>query len=294
MTTAVANRPPLLQFALDGARVRQAATVLEREVPRLVSALRRAVPFLSRRRVPIELSRVHAVPVADLLEGLARPVHVTRFFADPGHAAGELLLDAPASALLIDGILGGDGHSLPELNPAGLSAPQDALVAGLAHNILRSLSSALTASLGVSLEPRVVASADNHVESAPIACVLEIGDGDRVGRIALLLPREPLLSSLGVADQPLVDVGDPRIPAVLDDVELLLVVELGRVPYRLGQLAELRVGDTLRLDVPVTSLVSVRADGHELMRGRPTNSGGRIGVRIVATAAANGHTRHDS
>lgn len=85
---------------------------------------------------------------------------------------------------------------------------------------------------------------------------------------------------------------NPRIAAVLQDVELQLIVELGRVPLRVGRLASLKVGDTLRLDVPVSGLVSVRADGHELMRGRPTSTGGRIAVKIVPTPTT-GVTRHE-
>ena len=68
MTGAVQTRVQLLRFALEGERVRKAARLLERESPRLASALRRAVPFLSRRRLPIALAYTRATPIAELLE----------------------------------------------------------------------------------------------------------------------------------------------------------------------------------------------------------------------------------
>jgi len=294
MTTEGETRSPLLRFALEGQRVRKAATVLERESPRLVAALRRAVPFLSRRGVPIALSQARAMPMADLLETLVRPVHTTHLVTKPGHAAGALLLDAGAVALFLDGVLGGDGSTLPELNPAGLSGPQAALVGGVASNILRSFSTALQASLGLSLEPPAGNVDHAKVESAPIACVLDIGEADPPARVALLLAREPLVMESASSDPPPPSIDDPRIVSVLEEVELLVVVELGRVPLKVGSLASLKVGDTLRLDVPVSGLVSVRVDGRELMRGRPTSSGGRIAVKVVPNVLPARGARHEA
>jgi flagellar motor switch protein FliM len=281
MTAEATGHAPLLRFALEGDRVRRAAKVLERESPRLVAALRRAVPFLSRRGVPITLCHARAMPIADLLESLERPIHVAHLVTKPGQAAGALLLDAGAVALFLDGVLGGDGQSLPTLNPSGLSAPQTALMAGLSNNIVRAFSATLEESIGLGLELREASLEQAQVESAPIACVLELGEGTRVGRIALLLAKEPLLTEAPDTEPTSAPARDERIAGVLENVELLLIAELGRVLMRVGDIAALAVGDTLRLDVPVSGLVSVSANGHELMRGRPTTSAGRIAVKVV-------------
>jgi flagellar motor switch protein FliM len=283
MTQETAARSPLLRFALEGDRVRRAATILERESPRLVAALKRAIPFLSRRGVPISLFQAQAMPVAELLESLARPFHVTHLVTQPGEAAGALVLDAGAVAIFLDGVLGGDGLSLPVLNPAGLSGPQTAMVAGLAGNILRAFTVALQGSIGLGLEARPANLEQAPVESA-IACVLELGEGDRRGRVALLLAKEPLVTESAAAQAVASPTLDPRIATVLEEVELTVVAELARVFLKVGHIASLKVGDTLRLDVPVSGLVSVRASGRELMRGRPTTSGGRIAVKILPEA----------
>ncbi len=283
---------PLLRLALEGQRIRKAAATLERVGPKLINALRRSVPFLSRRGVGITLTPVRAVPLAELLGTLAKPVHTSKLVVQPGFSAGALFIDAGAASLFLDGVLGGDGQSLPDLNAGGLSGPQSALIAGLSANIVRAFSATFAAALGLSLEPAQGSAGDDHRdESAPLACVLELADG--AGHVVLVLGKEAVLPPGAEPASLAAPAENPRIANVLADVELLLVVELGRVPLRVGQLAALKVGDTLRLDVPVNGLVSVRADGHELMRGRPTSSGGRIAVNIIPSAP--GHARrHDS
>jgi flagellar motor switch protein FliM len=280
MTDRPPQRVQLFRFALEGERVRKASAVLERESPRLAAAIRRAVPFLSRRGVPVALAYAKAMPIAELLGGVQRPFHATHLVTTPGSAHGALLLDAVAIAMFLDGVLGGDGQSLPVLNPAGLSGPQAALVAGLSSGIVRAISEALSPAIGVRLECRPAGIDEATAESAPIACALEFGEGDTIGRAILLLPKEVLLAAVDQSDPPPGSGPDPRIVSVLENVELDLVVDLGRVGMRLGAVAALKVGDTVRLDVPVNGTVVVRAEDQELLRGRPTTSGGRIAVKI--------------
>jgi flagellar motor switch protein FliM len=282
--TAFAEPPEpvkLLRFALEGERVRRAAQVLERESPRLASALRRALPFLGRRNVPITLLYSRAVPIAELLESLSRPIHATQLVITPGGGGGAILFDAGAIGMFLDGVLGGDGSSLPELPPSGLTAAQTALVTGLATGIVRTLSDSLAGSLGMSLACRSTEIHDATVASAPIACVLELGGEGAVGRVAVLLAKEPLLAACPEADAH-TTAADPRVASVLEGVELDLVAELGSLRLSLRDVARLRVGDTLRLDAAVGATVSVRADGRELFRGLPTTSGGRIALKLAS------------
>jgi flagellar motor switch protein FliM len=270
----------LLRFALEGERVRRAGQVLERESPRLASALRRAIPFLARRNVPITLAYSQAMPVAELLESLTRPIHATHLVISPGGGGGVLLFDAGAIGMFLDGVLGGDGAHIPTLTASGLTAPQTALIAGLATGIVRALSESLTGSLGMSLACRSTEIQDATVASAPIACLLELGTEGAIGRVAILLPKEPLLATCPDAD-PSSNSVDPRVVSVLENVELDLVVELGSLRLTLGDVARLEVGATLRLDAAVGATVSVRAEGCELFRGRPTTSGGRIALKLA-------------
>ena len=112
--------------------------------------------------------------------------------------------------------------------------------------------------------------------------MLQFGTPDYTGRAALFLPKEALASRSGgsSADGPI--QVDPAVAATLSNVEMEVVVELGRLPIRLGQLSNLKVGDTLKLDVAVGGLVKVRAGSRELLKGRPTTQGGQIAIRIEA------------
>jgi flagellar motor switch protein FliM len=268
----------LLRFALEGERTRKAIAVFERESVRLAAALRRAVPFLSRRGLPVTLLYARAMPASELLDSVQAPFHVTHLVASPGGARGALLLDAGAIAMFLDGVLGGNGQSIPALDPTGLTSPQTALISGLGIGIVRAFSEALWATISVKLEARPASFEESKSDSGPIACVLEFGPPEQPGRAMLLLPKEVLLADPG---SPTAVPVDPRITSVLEGVELDLVAELGRLRMRVWDVAALKVGDTLRLDVPVGALVTVRANERELLRGRPTTAGGHIAVRIA-------------
>jgi flagellar motor switch protein FliM len=285
MTPEPAPRVQLLRFALEGERVRKAAKVLEQESPRLAAALKRAIPFLSRRSVPVTLAYTRVTPIADLLEGIPRPIHATHLVTTPGSARGALLLDAGAIGMFLDGVLGGSGESIPVLNAAGLSAPQTALIAGLASGVVRAFSNALSATIGLKLECRAADLDEATAESAPIACVLEFGAEANVGRVILLLPKEALLAHADDSASPAAHGTDPRISAILENAEIVLVAELGRLRMRVGEVAKLKVGDMLRLDVAVHGTVSVRADQHVIFQGRPTTSAGRIALKITVPSA---------
>jgi flagellar motor switch protein FliM len=271
----------LLQFSLGGERVRRAASILEREAPRIAGALRRALPFLARRDVPIQVSYSRAVAPSELMASLVVPTHVTHLLVTPGGGAGSLFFDAVAVGLFLDGVLGGDGSQVPELSASGLTAAQSALVSGLASGIVRAVSESLTASIGVGLSCRSAEAQDGSTAGAAVTCLLEIGQGGAVGKVAITLAKEPLLASCQeVACSEA--TGDARVVSVLQDVELDLVAELASLRLRLCDLARLSVGDTLQLDATVGDTVSVRAQGTELFRGRPTTSGGRIALKLAA------------
>lgn len=285
--SALARAPSLaLAFAMDGDRVRRAAGLLEKERGRLESALRRAVPFLARRGIPVTLGYAKAMPLAAVLQEIEAPIHVTRLNVNPGGGRGALVFDAGMLALLLDGVLGGDGSNTPKLESEGLTQPQLAVVQGVVATILRALAETLSARLGVKLEalPPAGPGGDVSAEGVPVACALDLStrEGERIGRVTLLLPKEALLHAMGAAETGAAAKADPRIVAALDDVELEVVVELTRLKMSLGDVTELRAGDTLSLDLPVDGAVIVRTEDRVLMRGRPTTVGGRIAVRPLS------------
>ena len=249
--SALARTPSLaLAFAMDGDRVRRAANVLEKERGRLESALRRAVPFLARRGIPVTLGYAKAMPLSAVLQDIEAPIHVTRLAVQPGDGRGAMVFDAGVLALLLDGVLGGDGTSTPKLESEGLTPPQFAVVQGVVTTILRALGETLHTRLGVRLEPLpgTGPNAEAGGEGVPVACALDLStrEGERIGRVVLLLPKESLLHVTGGAEQGAAPKADPRIVAALDDVSRrqseqrhLSSVEVGRFDHRgFGEVAE--------------------------------------------------------
>lgn len=274
----------LLRFAVEGGRVRKAASALEQASPQLATALRRAMPFLARRGGQVTLCFARALPVSELLADLPRPIHATHL-TSPSGARGALVLDAGAIGMILDGVLGGDGRTPPKLDPQGLTPPQVALLARVIDGAVTSLSDVLARRFGFALQSVAPDVDEATSEGAPIACSFDVGAASQTGRVILLIAKEALLGASEDADGPR-DVPDPRVTRVMQDVELDLVVELARVPLALGRLAALKQGDVIRLDVPVGGAVNVRADGNVVLRGHPTTNAGQIAIRIAGRHAS--------
>jgi flagellar motor switch protein FliM len=275
----MSETPGPLRFALEGERVRRAASALEQASTALVSALRRSMPFLARRGGQITLCFARATPLGEILADLSRPIHATHAVVSTG-ARAAIVLDAKAISLVLDGVLGGDGKAPPDLDPAGLTTPQVALVSRVMNDIVRSLSEVFTRKFGVSLAGVAPDGDEASSEAAPIACSFEIGGPEYLGRVVLLVAKEALLVGSSDVERPSARNVDARICAVVEQVELDIVAELARVRMSVGHLSSLRVGDSIRLDVPVGAAVSLRADGHVVLRGYPTTSAGQIAIRI--------------
>jgi flagellar motor switch protein FliM len=276
----VTDTSKLLGFAVEGGRARRAASALEQASPQLASALRRSMPFLARQGTQVALCFVRAIPIGELLGDLPRPVHATNLVVAPGAARGAIVLDAGAIAMILDGVLGGDGTAPPPLDPSGLTPPQVALVARVVDGVVRSLSEVLLRRFGIALQASAPDGDDASSDAAPVACSFELGGGEHLGRLVLLVAKEALLGGPeGRRDAP-TNAADPRVARVVEQVELDLVAELARMKLTIGHLSGLKVGDTIRLDVAVGAAINVRTDGRVVLRGHPTTSAGQIAIRI--------------
>jgi flagellar motor switch protein FliM len=272
----------LLRFAVEGERVRRAASALERVAPLLASALKRAMPFLASRGASVALSFARAMPIGDLVQDLARPIHATHLVVTPGGSHGAIILDGGAIAIVLDGVLGGDGSALPPLDAAGLTSPQIALLARVNDSVVRAFSEVLSKKLGLTIQSETPDADAAIAEGAPVACCLEFGSGEHVGKVVLLLAKEALLGDSEAKEKTERAAHDPRVAAVVGGVELEVVAELARVRMTLGRVSSLKAGDTIRLDVPVGGAVNVRVDGRPLLRGHPTTSAGQMAIRVAA------------
>ncbi|MEO8875813.1 MAG: FliM/FliN family flagellar motor switch protein [Polyangiaceae bacterium] len=269
----------LLAIAAEGSRVRRACEVLSESAPMLASAVRRAIPFVGKSALPVHVREVEAAPIEATLNALARPWHSTPLAIEPGGSTGLLAFDGKAVAMVLDGLLGGDGKSPTPLTANNLTSTQIALMARVSVGVCAAFSEAL-ARAGLTIAPRSKAAAEAHGETAPITCAIEVGEGENIGRIVLSIAKDALLAR-STGETPKESAGpDPRISATVETIEVELVAELGHARMRLADLAALKPGATLRLDSPITGSVDVRAQGHTIFCGRPTAINGQIAVRL--------------
>lgn len=273
-----ASRARALDFAMEGERVRRAATTLERVSKRFVAALRRAVPFLARRGMTVSCTEPKPMAVDQVFADLTGPLHVTSFLVKPVEAKGALVLDEGAISLFIDGILGGEGTAPPKLGKS-LTNPQRALIGRLTAGAMRAFSDVFSVELESTLEVREGAEAGPYVDSVPIAFTFEIASGSHGGRIVFLVEKEALLARSEVIETaPL--TCDPEVASALRNVELELVAELGRVRMKLHDVVQLGVGDMLNLSARVDGQVRVHTSGNVVFSGHPTTSAGQIAIRV--------------
>jgi flagellar motor switch protein FliM len=268
----------LLTLGSAGEHGQRARAQIEALGPRFSVAIRRALPFLGRKGGSVTLVATEVCRTTKLYESVERPVFAQSFVTLPSDDQGAVVLDRGAVGIVLDGTLGGDGTEPPPLLP-NLSPAQTALVGRSMQGILSALSEVTTAAFGMRLAAVGATLRDAEVETAPLVSTFEMRCGEAIGRLLLAVPRHASFDSSQV--QAADEAPDGSVKSTMDDVEIELVAELGRMPMSLARLIALAVGDTLPLNVPVGDNVRVRAGERLLFLGVPTTSAGRIAIRVV-------------
>jgi flagellar motor switch protein FliM len=280
MISLTPSRSSLVDAGADARPARRAAAALDIHAHDLGAALRRAVPFFVRRGIQVAAGPGTAASLSTVVGDLAAPSYVLHLATDPGGFRSAIVIDATANAFLLDGALGGDGSKPPDLDVKGLSGPQSALVGRIAQRVAETFSTALSGSAGFGFT-RLPPSAGGPPPDTQFAALkLALGDEGARGTLMLLVSKEALHAGTQTPAARATPV-DPRIASTMQEVEIDLVVELGRIRMSLGDISALRVGDMLKLDVPLDGTVLVRSGGQPLLEAFPTTSGSRLAVRIA-------------
>ena len=271
-------------LSVPGGRGRAACARVAGLAPELANALRRAVPFLARKRVVLRAEQTLCVPFAQLAsdETIA---HATAFaartvtasagtrsntsIASAASVRGLVLFDDAALARILDGVLGGDGGATASSGRP--TSAQSALASRVAASILKALGDVMAARLGLVVEPTTSKDVD---AGAAVVLPLAIEGG---GRVLLAFPLSAIARDEESTEPAHVDSG---LAAAMTEVELDVVAELGKVRLPLEAIARLAVGDVIRLSLPLDERARVCAGGATLFHGRPTASGHVVAVAI--------------
>jgi len=261
--------------------------------PALGKAVRRSVPFFTRRSILVKAGEPRLVASSELLEGAEAPAHVTRLVSEPGGARAALVIDGPAITFLLEGSLGGDGSDLPKLDAAGLSSPQSAFVSRIAEHMTAVIAEGLQATIGMRVMPLPGISAERAARTSLIALPITLHDEAYAdegpterGTITLAISKHALLTLRSHRTDSRHPV-DSRMARALEQTDIEVVAELGRLQMTIADLAALRVGDTLRLPVAVNGAISLRVEDQALFMGHPTTAGTQLAVRLLAPSNGN-------
>lgn len=260
----------LVRIGISGERSRRAQEILGRASADLVLAVRRVLPFLTRKHVAVVAAPPRTTLFSDLEAAVPNIAFTAPFTAGPAGACGVVAIDAPGLSRILDGVLGGGDMPATVLTAGSLSSAQSALAARVSASIVRAFAEALRSKLGLAVEAAAGATPADAGACAVLSFAIAGG-----GVIALAVP----VAVLSDGEAP-AETNDSRIAALMVDVEVDVVAELGKVRMPLQALAALAVGDVLQLPLPLDERARVCAGGAVLFRGRPTASGLAIGIAI--------------
>ncbi|HVH45747.1 MAG TPA: FliM/FliN family flagellar motor switch protein [Labilithrix sp.] len=268
-------------LSVPGGRGRAACARVAELGSDLGGALRRAIPFLARRRVVITAEPARCVPFADLASD-PKIAHASAFTIravgspTPAPAAavrGVVLFDEVALARILDGVLGGDGSATTAVSAP--SSAQTALATRVTGTLLRAFSEVIASRLALLVEP---AAAKDIAAGTAVVLPLVMEGG---GKVMLAIPLSVVTQDEESTDSDRIDSG---LAAAMTDVELDVVAELGKVRLPLEAIAQLAIGDVIRLSLPLDERARICAGGATLFHGRPTASGHVVAVAIERMA----------
>jgi len=254
----------------------------------IAKALRRAVPFFVRRGVVVVGGEAAFATAAELAEAHEAPSYTVMLTTEPGGARAMFIVDGPAIAYLLEGSLGGDGTMLPELDPEGLSPAQRAVITRVAELMVTTMSEGMDRAIGVGLVSLPAGPEATATGGPMVALTLtltevdeETGEEQAHGNVTLAISQHALSA---VHSRPADRAREPdqRLVKTLEQTEVEVVAELGRMQISLGQLAALEIGSTLRLAVPVKGAIAVRVDQRVLFKAQPTAVGTQLAVRLTS------------
>jgi flagellar motor switch protein FliM len=271
----------LLGEAVENGAQKRALSSLDDRGESIAAAIRRSVPVFIRKGIEVAVEPTKVGKARDLYDELQGPVFYVPLVTDPGGSRAMLCYEGAAAGFLLEAALGALIDETAEVEvPTALTGPQVAVLNRLTDSVVKAVSDALA---GVGLRLRRLPPApvpDNDGELAALTFSIARRE-DR--RVLLAISRDALASAGITGFQPASRKPntDNRVARVLSQVELDLVVELGRVRRTLAMIDGLRVGDVLRLDAPAREPLSVRVQGRPILRAQPTVSGTQLAVQVT-------------
>lgn len=238
-----------------------------------------------RRRTRLIAAPVAIAETAGEGRGFIGPGFAAAMEADEGPAWGQVILNGPALALIFEGALGGAGDGPARPLNAELTLAQRSLANRIVRSLAQDFVAALTEEASLTLqvtslqalpsdEPLVFSGSDGLV----VDCTFEGVEGDACITIAVSAEALEAATREQVVDD--TSHGDPRLTEALQNVEVEVVAELGRVKMGLREVLSVCVGQVIRLTTALDDPVTVRIGGIPKLTGVPVVSRGQLAIDV--------------
>ncbi len=274
--------------------------MLEIVFDRLVRLMTTSLRNFTSDNVEVSLDQITSVRFGDYLNSIPLPAIIAVFRAEELDNFGLATVDSNLIYSIVDVLLGGRrGAASARVEGRPYITIERMLVTRMIEVVLADARQAFAplTSVNFSLDrietnPRFAAIA--RPPNAAIVVKLRIDMEDRGGRLELLLPyatlepiRKMLLQQFMGEKFGRDNIWEGHLAGELWATTLEVRVLLDEMQKPLGEMLDLKVGDTLMLDSPVDSHVIMKCGDVELSRGSVGRMGHSLAVRVDRPIAPN-------
>ncbi|HZR87148.1 MAG TPA: flagellar motor switch protein FliM [Bradyrhizobium sp.] len=268
--------------------------MLEIVFDRLVRLMTTSLRNFTSDNVEVSLDRITSVRFGDYMNSIPLPAVISVFKAEEWDNFGLATVDSSLIYSIIDVLLGGRrGTSALRIEGRPYTTIETSLVKRLVEVVLSDAEQAFRPLSPVKftidrLETNPRFAAISRPANAAILVRLRIDMEDRGGNVELLLPYatiEPIRSVLlqmfmgeKFGRDP---VWEGHFATEIGGAEISVDAVLYESDIPLKQLMQLKVGDTLPLEMRADALVSVRCGSVTLTEGRMGRVGDRVAIRVT-------------
>lgn len=274
--------------------------MLEIVFDRLVRLMTTSLRNFTSDNVEVSLDNISSIRFGDYLNSIPLPAILSVFRAEQLDNFGLLTVDSNLIYSIVDVLLGGRrGTSAMRIEGRPYTTIERTLVQRMIEVILNDARAAFAPLTEVDFtldrvetNPRFAAIA--RPANAAILVKLRVDMEDRGGRIELLLPyatlepiRKMLLQQFMGEKFGRDNIWEGHLATELWSTNMEVSAVIDELKKPLGEVMDLKVGDTLMLDATPDSAVELRCGNISLTQGRMGRLGHNVGIRLDKPLSAN-------
>lgn len=247
----------------------------------------------------VQLLSIAQESYAEYVDSLNAPTYLVKFTADPMPGLGVLEIPLPALMSAIDLMLGGPGATQQPVRP--LTDIESSVVRGLVERLLAEMQYSLAGIVEIHPELHGIEYSPQFVQAAGapdvmIVATFDLRISERTHKMTICLPFGGLAPHLTKAAAPAPVSERERtqrahaaelVDRQFQEVPVQVAVRFRSTPLAPDAIAELAVGDVIRLSHSASTPLDVSVDDTTFAHATPGTRGRRLAALIVGTPKEN-------